>query len=115
MKWLVVVAALAGCTNEDSDDAVLDPATCPDAPFEHCIVHDNGWEVWCENGVVLANDMTANSYCFPDSTEVACITGGRAISTLETCATSCASTERRYFDYHGDYIAFDASTLCAPP
>ncbi|HEY5920114.1 MAG TPA: hypothetical protein VIV11_00530 [Kofleriaceae bacterium] len=117
MKRLLLLAVLASCATDDdggTDDTAMDPdpVTCPDAPFEHCIVHDNGWTVWCENGVVFANDMTANSYCFPNSHDVACTTGGRSISQQHMCATSCATTQSRYFDYFGDYSNFDFATLC---
>ena len=119
MKWLLVVAALVtGCVGDgDGDDDSNkrpDPATCPAEPFEMCIIHDGGWDVWCENGVVFANDMTAHSYCYPGTSEVACTTGGMSISQQYTCATTCATTEKRYFDYFGDYSAFDPATLCTP-
>ena len=121
MRWLIVVACLAaGCVSDgDGDDSGSgdpanqpDPVTCPAEPFEHCIVHDGGWDVWCENGAVYANDMTAHSYCFPGTHDVACTIGGKSISQRYMCASSCATTEKRYFDYYGDYSAFDPSTLC---
>lgn len=109
MNRLLVFAMLAACA---SDDEAPDPATCPAEPFEHCGVYDNGWDVWCEAGVVRANDMTANAFCYPASGEVACMTGVHRRDRLAT--TSCATLERRYFDYYGDYQAFDPATLCAP-
>jgi hypothetical protein len=116
IRLLVLATLAAGCAgDDDGGDSGPDPATCPEAPFEHCIVHDQGWEVWCENGVVFANDMTAHSYCYPNSGEVACMTGGESITQVHTCATSCATAERRYFDYFGDYSVFDPATLCTPP
>ena len=125
MKWLFVLATLAaGCTldydGDDGDDGGSgsgsgdrpDPATCPAEPFEHCGVHDNGWDVWCENGIVYANDMTANAYCFPGTHEVACMVGGMSISQQYMCASTCATTEKLYFDFSSDYINFDKSSLC---
>ena len=122
MKRLLVLAILAvGCASDgdggggdEENELPLDPATCPDPPFEHCIVHDNGWDVWCENGIVYANDMTAHSYCYPGTSDIACTTGGESISIQHTCATTCATDQRIYFDFSGDYINFDKSSLCTP-
>jgi hypothetical protein len=113
---LFLLAACLEMEPEPQPQQSLDPSLCPAPPFEHCGVIDGGFDVWCEAGEVKVDDLTAQGYCEPNSSELVCTTGGHNVFTRHTCASGACIQDatKHYFDYVGDYMNFDVTTLCAP-
>jgi hypothetical protein len=130
-RWIAVGIAgvlLAGCARDDADGSwdPLDagskppdagPLTCPD-DYVDCGIFDGGWNVVCENGQIIAQDLSYVAYCIPgDWSNPVCYTGMDDPPYLvDVCPTGCLTEGYGVFiETSWEYSEFDFAALCAVP
>ena len=73
----------------------LPPESCPDdIALEACASGDEGANVWCEEGMVIVEDLTSYDYCPCDSQERLCTRGGGGQAVpAHPCLWGCVDNE----------------------
>jgi hypothetical protein len=99
----------------DAYDPGFPRGNCP-ADYVSCAVSDGGWQVWCQDGLVVERDLTAYLWCPPGGgIEDACSALGNPDPYARVyCPASCATSEGVYLETSQEYQEFDPTSLCAP-
>jgi hypothetical protein len=126
MRILALLAlVLVACGDGDAPEADAAPAdascitlpsvpeSCPDIALTDCGVADNGWNVWCADGKVFVDDLTAYLYCACGSSSTVCSTGGTGDEyEVRSCPSGCVDEDVHYLEVLQEFQDFDPASLC---
>jgi len=116
----LLLVALAACENPDPIGLVLADAgidarhgECA-AELIACGVSELGWNAWCQDSVVVLDDLTTSYFCEVGSDTPVCQTGGNGDAIIVgTCLAGCRDDDVHYYETPEEYSDFEPRDLCA--